>query len=97
MAAVTAQYLAGDRVDLTIVARELGLGRATIYRWFGARDAVVGEVIVDELQLLLDRHRSRVRERGAKGLLEVLDRVHRALSRSQPLRRLLEQDRERAL
>ena len=94
---VREQFLAGQRVDLTVVARELGLGRATIYRWFGSRDGVLGDVIVDELQLLLDRHRSRVRQRGAKGLLEVFDRVNRALSRSQPLRRLLEQERESAL
>jgi AcrR family transcriptional regulator len=91
------QFLAGQRVDLTVLARELGLGRATIYRWFGSRQAVLGEVIVDELQLLLNRQRRRVRRRGANGLLEVFDRVNRALSRSQPLRRLLEQEREGAL
>jgi AcrR family transcriptional regulator len=92
-----AQFLAGQRVDVSVVARELGLGRATIYRWFGSRDGVLGEVIVDELQVLLESARRRVRLRGAKGLLEVFDRVNRALSRSQPLRRLLEQEREGAL
>jgi AcrR family transcriptional regulator len=92
-----AQFLEGRRVDLTVVARELGLGRATIYRWFGSRDAVLGEVVVDELEQLLARHRQRVRQRGAEGLLEVFDRVNRGLSRSQPLRRLLEQEREGAL
>ena len=92
-----AQFLEGRRVDLTVVARELGLGRATIYRWFGSREAVLGEVIVDELQQLLARHRQRVRQRGAAGLLEVFDRVNRGLSRSQPLRRLVEQEREGAL
>ncbi|HEY2159880.1 MAG TPA: QsdR family transcriptional regulator [Solirubrobacteraceae bacterium] len=94
---VREQFLAGHRVDLTVVARKLGLGRATIYRWFGSRDAVLGEVIVDELGQLLDRHRRQVRRRGAVGLLEVFDRVNRALSRSKPLRRLLEQEREGAL
>lgn len=92
-----AQFLAGQRVDLTVLARELGLGRATIYRWFGSRQAVLGEIIVDELQLLLNHHRRRVRRRGASGLLEVFDRVNRSLSRSPPLRRLLEQEREGAL
>jgi AcrR family transcriptional regulator len=94
---VREQFLAGQRVDLTVVSRELGLGRATIYRWFGSRDGVLGDVIVDELQALLEIHRRRVRTRGAAGLLEVFDRVNRALSRSQPLRRLLEQERESAL
>ena len=34
LAAARAQFMDGERVDLTIVARDLGLGRATIYRWF---------------------------------------------------------------
>ncbi len=51
LAAARAQYLAGERVDLTVVARDLGLGRATIYRWFGSRELLLGEVIADELEV----------------------------------------------
>lgn len=94
---VREQFLDGRRVDLTVVARELGIGRATIYRWFGSRDAVLGEVIADELEVLVARHRRSVTHTGAAGLLEVFDRVNRALARSLPLRRLLEQEREGAL
>jgi AcrR family transcriptional regulator len=94
---VREQFLAGRRVDLTVVARQLGIGRATIYRWFGSRDAVLGAVIVDELEKLVARHRQAVERTGAAGLLEVFDRVNRALARSAPLRRLLEQEREGAL
>jgi len=91
------QFVDGRRLDLTVVAGQLGLGRATIYRWFGSREAVLGEVIVRELEELVTRHRSRVKRRGAAGLLEVFDRVNRGISRSQPLRRLVEQEREAAL
>jgi AcrR family transcriptional regulator len=91
------QYLAGERVDLTVIARRLGLGRATIYRWFGSRDALLGEVIASELELLIARHRRSVRQRGAAGLLKVFDRVNRSLSRSTALRALLEQERDSAL
>jgi hypothetical protein len=38
-----------------------------------------------------------VRRRGAAGLLEVFDRINRTLSQAQPLRRLLDQEREGAL
>src|ERR1700727_493627 len=76
------QYLAGQRVDVTIVARSLGLGRATIYRWFGSRERLLGEVIAGELELLLVRERKAVRQRGAKGLLQVFDRVNRQLAES---------------
>jgi AcrR family transcriptional regulator len=91
------QYLAGERVDLTIIAGELGLSRATIYRWFGSREALVGEVIARELELLIERKRADVRRRGAAGLLDVFDRVNRSLSRAAALRRLLDQERDGAM
>lgn len=93
----TEQYLAGQRVDITVVARRLGLGRATIYRWFGSREKLLGEVVARELEQLVARKRARVRRRGAVGLLEVFDGVNRALARSTALGRLLEQERESAM
>ena len=91
------QYLSGARVDLTVLAHRLGLGRATIYRWFGSREGLLGEVVATELGGLIMLHRQRVRRRGARGLLEVFDRVNRSLSRSSALRALLEQERDGAL
>lgn len=92
-----AQYLSGQRVDLTMVANRLGLGRATIYRWFGSRDELLGEILASELERLVAKHRSDVKRRGARGLLEVFDRVNQSLSRSRALRALLEQERAGAL
>ena len=97
LAAVTELYLAGQRVDITVVAARLGLGRATIYRWFGSREALLGEVVARQLELLVARKRAEVRRRGAAGLLEVLDRVNRTLTRSRAVRRLLEQERDSAM
>jgi AcrR family transcriptional regulator len=97
LARARALYLEGRRVDLTVIARELGLGRATLYRWFGSRDGLLGEVVASELEKLVHRHRRNVKRRGAAGLLEVFDRVNRSLSSSTALRRLLEQERDGAL
>src|SRR5215471_7054213 len=72
LAVVTELYLDGQRVDITMVAARLGLGRATIYRWFGSREALLGEVIARQLEMLVARKRSEVRRRGAVGVLEVL-------------------------
>jgi AcrR family transcriptional regulator len=91
------QYLAGTRVDLTVVARDLGLGRATVYRWFGSRELLLGEVIALELESLVDHERRGVRKRGGAGLLEVFDRINRALAHSIALRRFLEQERAGAM
>src|SRR5580700_400141 len=90
---VTELYLEGQRVDVTVVAARLGLGRATIYRWFGSREALLGEVIARQLEILVARKRAEVRRRGAAGVLEVLDRVNQTLTRSRAVRRLLEQER----
>jgi AcrR family transcriptional regulator len=97
LAVVTELYLEGQRVDVTVVASRLGLGRATIYRWFGSREALLGEVVARQLELLVSRKRAEVRRRGAEGLLEVLDRVNRTLTRSRAVRRLLEQERHVAM
>jgi AcrR family transcriptional regulator len=91
------QYLHGMRVDLTVIARRLGLGRATIYRWFGSREALLGRIVAHELEQLVAVERRRIRRRGAAGLLEVFDRLNRALAVSPALRALLEQERDAAL
>ena len=92
LALARAKYLAGGRIDLTLLASELGLGRATIYRWFGSREAVLGEVIARELEAPLAVSRRRVRRRGAVGLLAVFDHVNRRLATATALHRLLEED-----
>src|ERR1700733_15796618 len=97
LAAARAQFMAGERVDLTIVARDLGLGRATIYRWFGSREKLLSDVIADESEVIIRRHRRDVRRRGVQGLLEVFDRINRSLARSMPLRRFVEQEGAAAL
>jgi AcrR family transcriptional regulator len=97
LALVTELYLDGQRVDITVVASRLGLGRATIYRWFGSREALLGEVIARQLESLVAHKRAQVRRRGAAGLLEVLDRVNQTLTRSRAVRRLLEQERHGAM
>lgn len=94
---VRQQYLKGQRVDLALVARSLGLSRATLYRWFGSREAVLGEVIAHELELMVARAREHTSRRGGEGLLDIFDQINRGLAGAVPLRRLLEQERDPAL
>jgi AcrR family transcriptional regulator len=91
------RYLACERVDVQAIAAELGLGRATIYRWFGSRDALIGHVLTTEMLEVLRIARERSDARGARGLLETLDRANRVLSASPPLRSFLEDGRDAAL
>ncbi|MGY1807684.1 QsdR family transcriptional regulator [Blastococcus sp. SYSU D00669] len=38
-------FLAGERVDMGLLARDLGVNRATLYRWVGSRDQLLVEVL----------------------------------------------------
>jgi AcrR family transcriptional regulator len=89
---VTRQYVRGERVDVTEVARRLGVSRATIYRWFGSRESLLGEVIGAELERLIARRRASVRRHGPEGLLEVFDAINRSLAHSRALHRFIEQE-----
>jgi AcrR family transcriptional regulator len=97
LASARRRYLDGERVDVRAIAAELGLGRATVYRWFGSRDRLLGEVIAREAEEYFAAVRTRVKGRGAPALLETFDRINRGLARSTALRRFLEQEREAAL
>ena len=92
-----ASYLRGRRVDVQAIAAELGLGRTTIYRWFGSREGLLGEVLVAAADPLLDDARSRARGRGGRALLDTFDRFNRSLVEAPALRTFVEQERELAL
>jgi AcrR family transcriptional regulator len=97
LALATKRFLAGERIDVQAIARELGLARATMHRWFQTREALLGEVLAALAERRLARLRARTRGGGAKALLETFDRYNRELVASKGMRYLLAQEQERAL
>src|SRR2546429_6927869 len=91
------RYLRGRRIDVQAIAAELGLGRATIYRWFGSREELIGEVLYRAAAPLLEDARARATGRGGAALLDTFDRFNRALADAPALRRFVEAEREAAL
>jgi AcrR family transcriptional regulator len=91
------RYLRGRRVDVQAIAPELGLGRTTVYRWFGSRDELIGEVLVRTAEPLLKDARAAARGSGGPALLETLDRFNRSLASAPALRRFVEHERDAAL
>ena len=68
------RYLRGHRVDVRAIAAELGLGRTTIYRWFGSRDVLLGEVLAratDPARPHCEGQRERRSKRRARRLIAV--------------------------
>jgi AcrR family transcriptional regulator len=97
LAAGMQRYLRGRRIDVQAIAAELGLGRTTIYRWFGSREGLIGQVIFSAAEPLIDQARASARGRGGKALLETFDRLNRSFVGAQALRQFVEHEREAAL
>ena len=91
------RYLRGERVDVQAIAAELGLGRTTIYRWFGSREELIGEVLFRAAEPLIDAARAQARGRGGAALLDTFDRLNRSLDAAPALRQFVEQERDAAL
>jgi AcrR family transcriptional regulator len=91
------RYLRGQRVDVQALASELGLGRTTIYRWFGSRDMLLGEVLTRATDPVIDAARAGARGRGGRALLDTFDRLNRALADAPALRTFVENERDAAL
>jgi AcrR family transcriptional regulator len=91
------RYLRGRRVDVQAIAAELGLGRATIYRWFGSREKLIGEVVIRATEPVLENARAGSHGKGGPGLLDTFDRFNRALADAPALQKFVEQERDAAL
>ena len=94
LAAALHAYLHGERVDVQAIAGKLGLGRTTIYRWFGSREGLVGEVVVRAAEPLFDGARADARGRGGVALLDTFDRINRGLAEAPALRSFLANERD---
>jgi AcrR family transcriptional regulator len=95
--AALARYLRGRRIDVQAIAAELGIGRATIYRWFGSRERLIGEVLVRAAEPLLAEATAAASGRGPGRLLDIFDRFNRGLAGAPALRRFVESERDAAL
>jgi AcrR family transcriptional regulator len=91
------RYLRGRRVDVQAIAAELGLGRTTIYRWFGSRDELLGQVLARAVDPVIDEARASSRGTGGPALLDTFDRLNRSLAAAPALRTFVENERDAAL
>lgn len=94
LAAALDRYLHGRRIDVRAIAAELGLGRATIYRWFGSREILVGETVALAAEPLFAEARAGADGSGGAALLDTFDRINRGLADAPALRSFLELERD---
>ena len=93
----TRRFLRGQRVRVEEHAAELGMSRATAYRWVGNNDALVAAVIASLREDIFRRALRGARGRGAARVVDVMARGMHVLISSRAYRAFLERNPEKAL
>jgi AcrR family transcriptional regulator len=93
-----ATWLSGRRIDMGALAAELKISRATLYRWTGHRDRLLGEVILASAEELFERAEREVAHlAGAERVLAKFRLNTGRMVRSPALRGFLRNETHAAL
>ncbi|MEV6058729.1 QsdR family transcriptional regulator [Nocardia asteroides] len=90
-------FLAGRRLEMKELADELGVNRATLFRWVGGRDELLAEVIWSVADPTLRRATAAATSTGARRIATVLGDFAQAVNDSDAFRQFLRREPERAL
>jgi AcrR family transcriptional regulator len=90
--AATAAYLAGRPLDMSELAAELGLSRATLYRRIGNHDELVGMVLAEQTEHTFRQCLDSVDAEGLPRVRAVFERFMYAVIGAEPLRALITRD-----
>lgn len=97
-ASAAGAYRSGQRLDMQSLARQAGVGRATLYRRVGNREQLLDEVIWWQARrLLVHQVRATAALAGVARITAVIGGVFGAVERDKPLRAFVESDPEAAL
>jgi AcrR family transcriptional regulator len=97
-AAAAQAYLAGQRLDMKALARQLGISRATLYRRAGNREQLLDQVIWWRARrMLAGQLLGKAALAGPELIGAVVAGALRAIERDWPLHRFLDTDTDTAL
>ena len=91
-------FLAGERLEMQDLAAELGVSRATLFRWVGGKEQLLAEIIWSIAAPTFEQAVTGVRgTRGPQRIAEVLSSFAAASIRSEPFMEFVQREPERAL
>ena len=91
------RFLAGQRVDMSALASELGINRVTLYRWFGSREQLLEQVLLGRIETFIAQAREESHGSGDERLLDTIRRIVQASARAAPVRLFIEREPTLAL
>ncbi len=90
-------WLKGERIHLASLAAELNIGRATLFRWVGNKDLLLGEVLWSLYEPLRLEAMAATPGDGVDFVVGVYRYINSRLLHAGPLRQFIHQDPEYAL
>lgn len=81
-------WLEGRRLNLSLLAEELDIGRATLMRWVGNKDLLMGEILWSLYKGIYDEAIERARESNLTGLeflVQIYNDINVAMINAKPL------------
>jgi AcrR family transcriptional regulator len=91
------RFLAGQRIDMSALATELGVNRVTLYRWFGSRDRFLVEVLWSLTDRTLETIEAAVQAHGGERIVEVVIRFLDRIIGNAGMQRWLAEEGEHAM
>lgn len=88
-------WLSGKRLNLSELAEELGVGRATLMRWVGNKELLLGEILWSLYKEIFEAARAEAEQRGLTGidyLALIYNEINEVIVNAEPLQRFLRQD-----
>jgi AcrR family transcriptional regulator len=92
-----ALFIAEERLDMGSLAERLGVNRGTLYRWFGSRDQLVEQMLVQLAEAFSVSAHAAAQWEGDERVLDFARRVMDATAHFQPLRTFVAREPELAL
>jgi len=91
------RFLKGERASVEELAAELGISRATAYRWARNADELAGRVVAAIVEDTFELTRREAKGKGADRIVDAMARGMRYIAKSAPYRAFVARDPERAL
>lgn len=92
------RYLAGERIEISTLASDHGISRASAYRWLGDNDRLLGEVLVwRSQQNFEEQRRKHARKRGRSKVVAIIADFMRHAAESEHFNTQLRADPPRVL